>query len=190
MPHPLVVHVNDPAGYDVYIGRANRWKRLPASPWANHHKITTDLTREQAIERYREDLLENRALLAKLPALRGKRLGCWCAPEACHGDVLAEMAANPPVSLPCDAPFSPDWVVHPGDILAEEMEERQLSKPAAALGLGMSEADLDKLLAGELVLTDAISEGLSALFGTSAQFWKNLECRYREGLARGLTVVR
>ena len=24
--------------------------------------------------------------------LRGKRLGCWCAPLACHGDVLAAMA--------------------------------------------------------------------------------------------------
>ena len=32
------------------------------------------------------------ALLAALPELRGKRLGCWCAPQACHGDVLAQLA--------------------------------------------------------------------------------------------------
>lgn len=24
--------------------------------------------------------------------LRGKALGCWCAPDTCHGHVLAELA--------------------------------------------------------------------------------------------------
>jgi hypothetical protein len=27
-------------------------------------------------------------------SLAGKVLGCWCRPEACHGDVLAELAAE------------------------------------------------------------------------------------------------
>jgi hypothetical protein len=31
-------------------------------------------------------------LLARLPELRGKVLGCWCHPEQCHGDTLAELA--------------------------------------------------------------------------------------------------
>lgn len=26
-----------------------------------------------------------------IEALRGKNLGCWCKPEACHGDVLIEL---------------------------------------------------------------------------------------------------
>lgn len=30
--------------------------------------------------------------LARIPELEGKILGCWCAPQACHGDVLAELA--------------------------------------------------------------------------------------------------
>ena len=30
--------------------------------------------------------------LAELAALDGKRLACWCAPEPCHGDVLAAAA--------------------------------------------------------------------------------------------------
>ena len=30
--------------------------------------------------------------MAQLPELKGKVLGCWCAPEGCHGDVLAELA--------------------------------------------------------------------------------------------------
>jgi hypothetical protein len=28
--------------------------------------------------------------MALLPTLKGKTLGCWCKPEACHGDVLVE----------------------------------------------------------------------------------------------------
>jgi len=30
--------------------------------------------------------------LEALPELRGKDLGCWCAPENCHGDVLLALA--------------------------------------------------------------------------------------------------
>lgn len=32
-------------------------------------------------------------LFAELGELRGKVLGCWCKPEACHGDVLQELLA-------------------------------------------------------------------------------------------------
>jgi hypothetical protein len=31
-------------------------------------------------------------LLARVSELAGKRIGCWCKPAACHGDVLAELA--------------------------------------------------------------------------------------------------
>jgi hypothetical protein len=31
-------------------------------------------------------------LLRDLHELQGKQLGCHCAPMACHGDVLAELA--------------------------------------------------------------------------------------------------
>ena len=26
--------------------------------------------------------------------LKGKKLGCWCKPECCHGDVLVELLMN------------------------------------------------------------------------------------------------
>ncbi|MDX2820370.1 DUF4326 domain-containing protein, partial [Streptomyces ipomoeae] len=29
---------------------------------------------------------------ALVPPLRGKTLACWCAPELCHADILAEPA--------------------------------------------------------------------------------------------------
>lgn len=70
--------------YDVYIGRP--------SQWGNPYVIGRDGTREQVIEQYRQYLFNSPALIKALPSLRGKRLGCWCHPQACHGDVLAELA--------------------------------------------------------------------------------------------------
>ncbi|MDQ3703140.1 MAG: DUF4326 domain-containing protein [Chloroflexota bacterium] len=87
------------AAFDVYIGRAmsrGGW-RLQGSKWANPFKIDLpgkkrDGTREEVIARYRVYLLENAELRAALPELRGRVLGCWCTPAACHGAVLAELA--------------------------------------------------------------------------------------------------
>nr|WP_229711455.1 DUF4326 domain-containing protein [Streptomyces daqingensis] len=44
------------------------------------------------IEQYRAHLLGRPGLLALLPGLRGRRLGCWCAPLPCHAEVIAELA--------------------------------------------------------------------------------------------------
>lgn len=70
--------------YDVYIGR-------PA-PWGNPFVIGPDGTREEVIAKYEAYFRQSPALLRALPLLRGKTLGCWCAPKACHGDVLARYA--------------------------------------------------------------------------------------------------
>lgn len=86
-----VVHVNDRGGFDVYIGRAVRRRGFEGSKWGNPFPLAMG-TREQVIEAFRQHLLASPDLLAALPELRGKRLGCWCKPQACHGDVLAEMA--------------------------------------------------------------------------------------------------
>jgi Domain of unknown function (DUF4326) len=65
---------------------------LPASKWANPFKIVRDGTRDEVIEKYRDWLLGQPDLMAALPELRGKDLACWCAPKACHGDVLLRLA--------------------------------------------------------------------------------------------------
>lgn len=69
--------------YDVYIGRPSKW--------GNPYQIGVHGTREEVIQKYREMILGNEKLLAALPELRGKVLGCWCSPLACHGDVLVEL---------------------------------------------------------------------------------------------------
>jgi len=70
--------------YDVYIGRPG--------PWGNPFVIGRDGGRAEVIRKYEAWLLRQPQLLARLGDLRGKVLGCWCAPLPCHGDVLARLA--------------------------------------------------------------------------------------------------
>ena len=80
-----VVHCKR-APYDVYIGRGR------GSHWGNPFVIGRDGDRAEVIEKYGRWLLTQRELLVALPELRGRTLGCWCAPRPCHGDVLARLA--------------------------------------------------------------------------------------------------
>ncbi|MFI0964684.1 DUF4326 domain-containing protein [Streptomyces sp. NPDC021080] len=88
-------HRDDPAYADVvYVGRAMHrggW-HLAGSPLASPFRPGHDGTRDEVVEMYRAYLLARPELLARLPALRGHRLGCWCVPERCHAEVLAELA--------------------------------------------------------------------------------------------------
>ena len=72
-----------PAGA-VYIGRPSKW--------GNPFVTGRDGSRDDVVAKYRAYLLGNADLVAALPELRGKDLVCWCAPCACHGDVLKELA--------------------------------------------------------------------------------------------------
>jgi len=90
--------------FDVYIGRGR------GSIWGNpfSHKEGTQArfkveTREQAIACFEQWIREQPQLMGQLWRLRGKVLGCWCKPKACHGDVLARLAAESYI------PFAGDW---------------------------------------------------------------------------------
>jgi hypothetical protein len=75
--------------FDVYIGRA--WAGLPESKWHNPYRIGVHGTREQVLERYEMYIRRRPDLIKALPELRDKRLGCWCHPLPCHGDVLVRL---------------------------------------------------------------------------------------------------
>lgn len=97
MTRPTVIHVRDMQPGDVYIGRKMVGYPQP-SPWlANYNKIGGGMTRQAAIDNYADDLdaklagPDGEAVRVFLRSLTGKRLACWCAPKACHGDVIAGM---------------------------------------------------------------------------------------------------
>ncbi len=90
-PKRLVVHCKKEP-FDVYIGRPSKWGN-PFTHKAGTLAETVVASREEAVRRYEEYLLSNPDLLvAAKSELRGKVLGCWCAPLPCHGDVLAKYA--------------------------------------------------------------------------------------------------
>lgn len=70
----------------VYIGRPSKW--------GNPFEIGRDGTRAQVIQKYNDWIVHERSDLffAAQRELRGRHLLCWCAPRACHGDVLLKIA--------------------------------------------------------------------------------------------------
>lgn len=78
-----VVHCKK-SNYDVYIGRPSKW--------GNPFVIGRDGNREEVVQKYHDWILTQPQLLKDLHELKGKVLACWCAPQACHGDVLVKLA--------------------------------------------------------------------------------------------------
>ena len=71
--------------YDVYIGRGSKW--------GNKYHIGADGTREEVIEKYKIDKLNDPYFMMEVVRqLQGKILGCHCKPLSCHGDILVEIA--------------------------------------------------------------------------------------------------
>lgn len=76
----------------VYVGRPTKFGN-PYSHTDTKFNTTKVETREEAIQRFREYIAARPDLIAAARReLRGKDLVCWCAPLACHADVLLEIA--------------------------------------------------------------------------------------------------
>lgn len=87
----------------VYIGRGSIWGNpFTHLPLSRTQATVQVRTREEAVEAYKAwlggtcytDLEQERrqSILNCIHLLKGKTLLCYCYPQACHGDVLAEMA--------------------------------------------------------------------------------------------------
>lgn len=81
--------------------------------------------------------------------------------------------------------WQPDWVVSPGEILADELAELGVSPRLFSRSSGLDVATIEGIIAGKTRITLDIAERISRVFGTSAKMWMNLETMYREGLKAG-----
>jgi len=77
---------NCPKGPNVsYVGRPSKY--------GNPFPIGKSGDRAKVIELYGKWLASSGITIEEIKRdLRGKDLVCWCAPEACHADVLLEIA--------------------------------------------------------------------------------------------------
>jgi addiction module HigA family antidote len=69
--------------------------------------------------------------------------------------------------------------VHPGEILSEEfLKPLELSMNQLALALRVPANRINAIVAGERGITADTALRLGRYFGTSAQFWINLQARF------------
>jgi len=69
--------------------------------------------------------------------------------------------------------------MHPGEVLREEFLVPLGLKPySAAKRLGVPRTRIERIVAEEIGITADTALRLARLFGTSAEFWLNLQSRY------------
>src|SRR5665213_2882172 len=74
--------------------------------------------------------------------------------------------------------------IHPGEILADELQEIGLSAKKLADVMEVPPNRLYQVLAGKRNVTADTALRLAQYFGTSADFWMNLQSAYELDLAR------
>lgn len=77
--------------YDIYVGRGSKW----GNPFSHLKQSSAKWhvsSRDEAIDSYAKWIQTQPELVAALPELKGKILGCWCKPKRCHAEILAKLA--------------------------------------------------------------------------------------------------
>ncbi|HUG84184.1 MAG TPA: HigA family addiction module antitoxin [Euzebya sp.] len=80
--------------------------------------------------------------------------------------------------------------LHPGEILRIEfMEPLELSQAQLAAELSVSPSSVSRLVNEQADLTAQMALRLESRFGTSAEFWMNLQKSYELDIARRAVVA-
>jgi hypothetical protein len=77
-------HLGGVPAVAVYVGRGSKW--------GNPFRIGADGDRATVIAAHARWLRDQHDLLRALDELRGRDLVCFCAPRACHADLLLRLA--------------------------------------------------------------------------------------------------
>jgi len=91
-----------------------------------------------------------------------------------------------PTTTDSPAVVQPAVLVPPGQILRREIEARGWSQKDLADILGRPVQVISEIVRGKKEITPETAVQLAAAFGTSAEFWSNLEANYRLRLAKRL----
>lgn len=83
-----------------------------------------------------------------------------------------------------------DLAIHPGELLAEEIEERGLTQKALAEAMGRPAQVVNEIIRGRKAITAETAIQLEHALGPSARFWLNLQSMYDLTRAREAMKVR
>ena len=79
---------------------------------------------------------------------------------------------------------------HPGEFVLEEIEERGWAQIDLAAILGRPVPAINEIITGKRGITPETAHGLAAAFGTSAEYWMNLETQYQLWNSKHLNKAR
>lgn len=74
--------------------------------------------------------------------------------------------------------------IHPGEQLAEELREMEISASELARNLKVPTNRITQILNGRRAITGDTALRLAHYFGTTPEFWLNLQCLYELRIAR------
>ena len=74
--------------------------------------------------------------------------------------------------------ISPDLLIHPGETIADLLEERGITQKELAQRAGVSEAFLSDVIHGKKDISKGLAMGLEYAVGVPSSFWLNLQANY------------
>lgn len=83
---------------------------------------------------------------------------------------------------------SPEFIIHPGETLAEAIEVRAMSQKELAIRTGVSEKHVSTVINGQKNITPTFAKKLEYALGVSAEFWTNLQANYDRLLLEYKTI--
>jgi len=72
----------------------------------------------------------------------------------------------------------PGDIFHPGEILKDELDARNLSQQKLAEETGMSKSEVSLIVNGRRNITPLIAVKLESILEIKAEFWMNLQVKY------------
>ena len=74
--------------------------------------------------------------------------------------------------------LSRDYIIHPGETLAEVIEDREMTQRELAVRTGMTEKHISTVIHGQKSISAAFARKLEYALGIETSFWMNLQANY------------
>lgn len=78
--------------------------------------------------------------------------------------------------------LSREFIIHPGETIAEAIEDREMSQHDLAVRTGMTEKHISTVINGQKNISPSFAKKLEYALGISSSFWMNLQNNYDQEL--------
>ena len=74
--------------------------------------------------------------------------------------------------------LSRDFIIHPGETLAEVLEDREMTQKELSIRTGISEKHISTVINGQKNISSSFAKKLEYALGIETEFWMNLQANY------------